>query len=178
MNPESIGHLDLATERLVLRPWIPGDAALLRRLGALPEVVRYVGDGALWSAARADEVSDRALAHWREHGFGWRVAVEGSTTEAIGFIALNYAGHGTDGLEPHEFEIGWWLHPGAWGRGYASEGARAVRDEALGRLRAPGVVARIQPDNIASRRVAAGLGMRLDLETVGPQGEALVIYRL
>ena len=166
----------LETPRLILRRWTERDAELLAALGALPEVVRYVGTGQVWTPQRAAEVSARNVEHWRAHGFGWRV-VE-AQARPLGLIALNYAGEGTVGLDPSEFEIGWWLHPEAWGRGYATEGARAVRDEALTRVHAPSLVARIQPANAASRRVAEGLGMRVDFDTVDRHGVPVLVYRL
>lgn len=95
---------ELHTERLVLRPWAESDAEFLAKLGADPEVVRYIGDGQPWSPERAREVAQLIGEHWDTHGFGWRVAVEG--TAAVGFIALNYLGEGTAGLSPDEFEIG------------------------------------------------------------------------
>ena len=167
---------ELQTERLVLRPWAESDRGLLARLGADPDVVRYIGDGQPWSPERAEDVSRQIGRHWDAHGFGWRVAVEG--TAAIGFIALNYLGEGTAGLSPEEFEIGWWLDPRAWGRGLAREGARAVRDEAFGRVGAPSIVARLQPENVASAGVAANLGMSPQFDTTGRFGEPLRVYRL
>jgi len=73
--------------------------------------------------------------------------------------------------------IGWWLDPRAWGRGLAGEAARAVRQEAFERLAAPQLVARIQPANGPSRRLAEHIGMRHELDTVGRWGEPACIYR-
>lgn len=168
----------LYTERLDLPPWSDAATPVLADLGAMSEVVRHVGDGSLWGAEHVMASTGRALEHWRRHGFGWRLAIEPATGQPVGFIALNYAGEGTVGVSPTEVEIGWWLHPAAWGRGLAAEGAMALRDEALGRLGAPGLVARIQPPNHASAAVARKLGMRLDLETVGPFGEPVCVYRM
>lgn len=167
---------ELETERLVLRPWAESDTDFLARLGANPEVVRYIGDGQPWSRERAEDVSRLIGEHWDAHGFGWRVAVEGS--EAVGLIALNYLGEGTAGLSPEEFEIGWWLDPPCWGRGLAAEGARAVRDEAFGRVGAPSIVARLKQENLASAGVATNLGMSPQFDTTGRFGEALRVYRL
>jgi ribosomal-protein-alanine N-acetyltransferase len=168
---------ELRTERLTLRRWHPDDLGLLARLGSTPAIVRYIGDGSLWSAERAAAVHDRTLAHWEQHGFGWRVAVERASGSAVGLIALNL-GDGVIGLKEEDHEIGWWLDPAFWGRGLASEGARAVRDEALGALRAPTVFARIQPGNAASIRVAEGLGLRPVADFVGGFGEPVRLFRL
>ena len=68
-----------------------------------------------------------------------------------------------DGVE--EFEIGYRLDPEYWGRGMATEAARAVRDHAFRDLRAARVISLILPENFASRRVAEKNGMRLEKET-------------
>jgi len=167
----------LETERLRLVPWEPAHGGMLARLGALPEVMRFIGDGALWTAAEAEEHSARALAHWRAHGFGWRAAVERESGRLAGLIALNFAGPDVQELADDDYELGWWIDPARWGRGYATEGGRAIRDEALG-LGAPSVVARIHPDNAASARVAAALGLAPETDAVGRFGQPVRIHRL
>lgn len=168
----------LTTARLHLRPWSPDDLDMLATLGADPAVVRWVGDGNVWTRARARQSHERALAHWERHGFGWRVAQSRESGEVVGFIALNFAGESTEGLAPDQYEIGWWIAPSAWRRGYAGEGALAVRDEAFGRLGAPGIVARIRPANAASRAVAEGIGMHLAHELLDGLGMPVVIYAM
>ena len=151
---------------------------MLARLGSMPDVMTFIGPGELWSGQKAAEVSDAAVSHWTEHGFGWRVAQETASGRLVGFLGLNYAGEGTAGLAASEYEIGWWMDPSVWGRGYAREGGRAIRDEVLNRLGAPSVIARIQPANRRSFAVARGLGLTLDFDTTGRAGEPVSVYRL
>lgn len=167
---------DLETGRLRLERWAPAHAALLARLAALPQVMRHVGTGEVWTAERAAEQHERALAHWRDHGFGWRAAVERASGTVIGLIAINRA-EGAAGLADDDYEIGWWLDPAAWGKGYATEGGRAIVDEAFTRLAAPSVVARVQPGNAASLRVAAALGLTPERDTVDRSGADVRILR-
>ncbi len=166
----------LRTARLRLEPWAPEHVEPLARWGADPAVVRFVGDGTTWPRERAQERSAAQLEHWREHGFGWRIAYERDGRDPVALLALNFAPEGTDGMITVEHEIGWWVAPEAWGRGYAREGAAAVRDEALARLGAPWVVARIHPDNAASIRVAEAIGLRHEQSTTGPAGP-VELYR-
>jgi RimJ/RimL family protein N-acetyltransferase len=168
----------LETDRLRLEPWAPAHAGMLARLGALPLVMRYVGAGVPWTAADAEARSARALVHWRTHGFGWRAAVERESGQVVGLIALNFAGPDVPELADDDYEIGWWIDPEQWGRGFATEGGRAIRDEAFGRLGAPSVVARIHPENAASAAVAAALGLEPEAETRNRQGVPVVIHRL
>lgn len=69
-----------------------------------------------------------------------------------------------DGIE--ELEIGYRLDPAYWGRGLATEAARAVRDHGFKQLRLPRLILLIHPDNHPSRRVAEKNEMTLEKETV------------
>lgn len=140
--------------------------------------MRHIGDGSLWSRERVVEVADAQSEHWAQHGFGWRVAVEKASDRQLGFIALSFAEEGTVDLDRREYELGWWLDPAVWGRGFAREGAAALRDEAFSEVGAPSVVARMQPDNAPSLNVAEAVGLSFDRQTTGRAGEPLVIYRL
>ncbi len=167
----------LETPRLHLRRWVEADVALLAAMAADPAVVRHVGDGRPWPEAKSAEVSQGLVAHWHAHGFGWRVASEWDSGATVGLIALNYAGEGS-GVDPGEYEIGWWLWPSAWGRGLATEGARRLGEEAFTRVGAPSLLARIQAANDASIGVAAKLGMTLDGAGTGRTGEPFSVYRV
>lgn len=166
----------IETEHLRLEPWTPEHGSALARLTAMPEVMSYIGTGALWTPAEAAEHSAHALAHWRTHGFGWRGAVERESGRVVGMFALEVA-YGVPGLADDDHEIGWWLDPAAWGKGYASEGGRAIVAEAFA-LGAPSVAARIQPGNLASERVAAALGLTWEADVTGRHGEPVRIHRL
>ncbi len=167
----------LETRRLLLRPWSADDVELLARLSSLPRVTRYIGDGQTWSALKAVEVSERALAHWRAHGFGWHVVLNLQTGADIGFVGLNLMGEGTAGLQPDEHEIGWWISPEHWGHGYAREAAGAVQADAFTRLSAPQITARIRPENTASVSVATAIGMSFQFNTVAEPGVLVAVYR-
>jgi RimJ/RimL family protein N-acetyltransferase len=167
----------LLTPRLRLEPWSEDHTEMLVSLAGLPEVVRYIGDGAPWSEGRALELDARNRAHWRGHGFGWRAAIDRETEAQIGLAALNFAGEGA-GVDAGEYEIGWWFHPSVWGCGFAREAAIAVRDEGVQRLGAPSLVARIQPGNAASLRLAGAIGMQWERDGMGRAGEPIAVLRL
>jgi RimJ/RimL family protein N-acetyltransferase len=167
----------LETARLRLEPWAPEHGGMLARLAAMPEVMRHIGTGAVWTPAEAEERSARMLVHWRTHGFGWRAAVERASGRTIGLIALNLAGPDIPELAEEDYEIGWWIEPAAWRSGYATEGGRAIVDEAFTRVGAPSVVARVRPANTASLRVAAALGLEPERDAVDRLGLAVRILR-
>jgi RimJ/RimL family protein N-acetyltransferase len=168
----------LETERLSLEPWHERHRAAWRRICRDPEVMRFIALGKIWETDKADEVFDAALAHWQEHGFGWRSALDGASGDWLGFVGLNRLGPGTEGIAPDEIEIGWWIVRSVWGRGYASEGATRIRDEGFERVGLERIIVRFQPANTASRRVSEKIGMRFERETTGRSGENLCIYAL
>lgn len=177
-RPAAARPRPLVTERLVLEPWHPRHRAAWRQLCGEPAVMRFIGPGEPWSAAKADEVFDAMVAHWQENGFGWRSALHWATGTWLGCVSLNRLDAATAGTGADEVEIGWLLVRAAWGHGYAREGAAAVVDEAFGRLAVDRVVARLRPADRASARVARRIGMRPDGAAIGSHGELLQVYAL
>jgi RimJ/RimL family protein N-acetyltransferase len=169
---------DILTKRLVLEPWEAGRREDFARAAAIPEVVRYIGSGRTWSRAQADKVFDRNIRHWHEHGFGWRSAVERDTGAWLGFLGLNHVPDDAVDSPPDDVEIGWWLLPEAWGRGLATEGAAAVRDEAFERVGLERIVGRYDPRNTASGRIMEKLGMRYERDGVTKHGGPVRIFVL
>lgn len=166
------------TARLALEPWDAGRREDFARATAIPEVVRYIGSGETWSREKADRVFDRNIRHWVEHGFGWRSALERDTGAWLGFLGLNHVPEEAVDSSPDDVEIGWWLLPEAWGRGLATEGAIALRDEAFERVGLERIVGRYDPRNRASGRIMEKLGMRHERDSVTKYGGPVRIYAL
>jgi RimJ/RimL family protein N-acetyltransferase len=106
----------------------------------------------------SDAIATRIEAHFEQHGFGlWAVEVPGLAPFA-GFIGLcipRFEAHFTPCIE-----VGWRLAAEYWGRGYATEGARAVLGFGFEALRLQEVVSFTVPGNLRSRRVMEKLGMK------------------
>jgi RimJ/RimL family protein N-acetyltransferase len=96
----------------------------------------------------------------QEQYFGLWLAVERATDRSIGFVGVSVPTFLPEILST--VEVGWRLEPSAWGKGYASEGARAALGESFTTLGLAEVCSLPQPDNPASVRVCERLGMRLE----------------
>lgn len=157
----------LATDRLLLRPFGPGDAEAHARLYDDPEVTRWLGDGPwLGAAARARSRAtlERFAEGWAAHGWGvWAVA-DRATGEVIGQCGLKPLRLEAEG--PVEVEVLYALERRHWGRGLASEAARAALDHGFGPLALPRIVAVARPDNRASRAVLEKLGLRYERDLI------------
>ena len=168
----------IETDRLLLEPWDESRIRDFAQLARDPQVIRYIGPGEVWSRGASDERFRRQLDHWQAHGFGWRSAVEKTTRAWLGFVGLNYVAREAIEVPPGEVEIGWWLAPPAWGRGLATEGALALRDEAFERIGLDRIIGRYQSENVASGRIMEKIGMTFERDAVGRHGEIVRIYGL
>jgi RimJ/RimL family protein N-acetyltransferase len=144
----------LCTGRLRLRAWTaqPGDLDRLEDLYSRDEVTRWLGGPPTISAA---ELVER-----------WRLVHELNPVHGCWAVCPLDGGPpaGTVLLKPlprgvGEVEVGWHLHPDSWGRGYATEAARAVVGRAFddGLLE---VFAVVRPGNERSLAVCRTLGMQ------------------
>lgn len=146
---------ELWTKRLRLREWREEDRAPFAALNADPRVAEFLPTPL--GRVESDAFLERAMQHFRDHGFGIYAVESRSERGCIGFIGLSVA--------PFEaaftpcVEIGWRLAAEHWGRGLATEGARAVMAHAFGALRLAEIVSWTVPANARSRRVMEKLGM-------------------
>jgi RimJ/RimL family protein N-acetyltransferase len=172
----------IVTERLVFRDWRESDREPFRRMNADPRVMEYFP--ACQTAEQSDESLARLEAHAARHGFTFWPAELRETGEFAGFIGLArtpFETHFTPCVE-----IGWRLLPEFWGRGLATEGARAAARWGFERLGLEEIVAFTAVENQRSRRVMEKLGMVYDaaddFDNPGvPDGHALkrhVLYRV
>jgi RimJ/RimL family protein N-acetyltransferase len=123
-----------------------------------PEVGRYLNRPV--GAAETRVFYAMVLAQWEEHGYGFW-AVQSREPEAEGTF-LGFIGAGHPSYIPAlsaRVEIGWRLARKAWGRGLATEGARAARDHLFAALALPELISVIHPENARSQAVARKLGM-------------------
>ena len=144
----------LRTARLLLRPWRDNDRAPFAALNADPKVMEHFPRTS--TREETDIWVDRIVARMERQGFGlWAVELAG-VADFIGFIGLNPA---DAVLGRPVLEIGWRLAAEHWGRGYATEGARASLAHAFDVLDKDEVVSFATTANQRSRHVMEKLGL-------------------
>lgn len=148
----------LETERLLLRRFTMADVDNLVELDADPEVMRYINGG---RPTPRDEVQNEILPwflHYYEgsDGYGFWAAMEKATGEFVGWFHLRPE----KGADPREPELGYRLRKSAWGKGFATEGSRALIHKGFAELGARRVFASTMTVNVASRRVMEKAGLR------------------
>lgn len=145
----------VTTERLLLRQWREEDRAPFAKLNADPRVMEY------FPKLQTREESDASVKIFSDQihrcGWGFWAASLLETDEFIGFI----------GLQPVSFqaaftpavEIGWRLAFEHWGKGYATEGAKAALQYGFERLHLQNIVSFTATGNMRSRAVMERIGM-------------------
>jgi RimJ/RimL family protein N-acetyltransferase len=135
------GRVVIETERLLLRAWRSSDAAPFAALNADPEVTHYLRGP--MSHDDSNELLARIRGHWQEHGFGlYAVEVKDGGAFA-GFVGLAIPSFLPEVLPA--VEVGWRLAREHWGKGYATEGARASVAHGFGALGLAQIISIIDP---------------------------------
>lgn len=143
----------LTTERLTLRRFTRDDLEWLVALYADEEVTRYLG-GSRDRVAVAELLETRILRYYDEHpGLGIWLTLERSTGQPVGFHLLNHIQGETI------VQVGYALVGSAWGKGYATEMARAVVRYGFVDLALPRVAGMANLPNVASHRVLQKIGL-------------------
>jgi ribosomal-protein-alanine N-acetyltransferase len=154
-EPQNRMPLPLHTERLLIRRNVPEDVDAAVAIYGDAEVKRFL------SNARPDsyeQIRKRILGRAEfEERFGvtiWAVVLK-SSGEMIGSCGL----FPIEGKGPG-IEIAYHFRRDVWGRGYATEAARAVLRYGFDELKLPRIIALVDEENAASMRVAEKVGMR------------------
>ena len=165
----------LETDRLLLRHFEWPDLDALHAIMSDPDVMRYVGTG----KPKTRQQTERLLGFWitdnerrwdehtlarlpqlrraveRDAHFSVWATIEKRTNRLVGrcgLLAWDLEGR-------KETEVGYMVARPHWGRGFATEAARAIRDHGFERLGIERLISLIQPANVASQRVALKNGM-------------------
>ena len=146
------------TERLILRRLTEDDADNLVELDGDSEVMRFINGG---RPTPREEIENDVLPAFLRYyerfaGYGFWAAEEKTAARFVGWFHLRPAPESP----PGEVELGYRLRRSAWGKGYATEGSRALIEKAFAELGVERVFATTMVVNVASRRVMEKAGLR------------------
>jgi RimJ/RimL family protein N-acetyltransferase len=148
----------IETPRLLLRAWVDADLEAFAAMNADPEVMEHMPR--VLAREESDALATRFRRSLAERGLGpWAVEIPGKVA-FIGFIGLAvpaFDSHFTPCVE-----VGWRIARAHWGKGYATEGARAALRAGFEELGLDAIVSMTVPANLRSRRVMEKLGMTHD----------------
>jgi len=147
----------IETERLRLRMFRPSDVDDLAALFADPDVMRYVASGKPVDRVEAEKALASIIAHWARHGFGRWAVEDKATGEFVGYGGLRSL-FGTP-------EVVYHLAKAHWGKGLATELARASLRFGFRVHGFERIVAIAKPKNAASIHVMEKLGMHFEMRT-------------
>jgi RimJ/RimL family protein N-acetyltransferase len=149
----------LETARLALRRFTEAEVDNLYALDSDPAVMRFLNGGRPTPRdVIENEVLPRILQHYEQYdGFGTWAAIEKSSGTFLGWFG--FRPH--EEAHPGEVELGYRLRRSAWGKGYATEGSRALVRKGFTELGVQRVVAQTMAVNTASRRVMGKSGLTL-----------------
>jgi len=148
---------EIETARLHLRRFTPGDLDDLYPIFSDPEVLTYMKTGEPASRAETEYALSSIIKHWEQHGFGRWAVVSKETGKLIGYGGLR----NLDGTP----ELVYLLARDHWGRGLATEIARASLKWGFEERHFERIVAVTRPGHFASRRIMEKVGMIYERDT-------------
>lgn len=144
----------LETKRLILRPMLATDLDDLLLIFTDSKVMASFG-GELFTRTQMERWLQRNLTHQDEFGYGLFSVLLKENKKLIGDCGLEQM------EDQGAAELGYDFRSDFWNQGYATEAALAVRDYAFDVLQLPQLISLIRVGNLASKRVAEKVGMKL-----------------
>ena len=151
--------VELTTARLLLRNWREGDRDIFHEINSHERVMAFFPFRR--TRAEADKLMDRIASRIDQTGLGFFAVELRRTQRCIGFAGL--ADAALPGILPDgTHEVGWRLVHRQWGKGFATEAARALLDHGFNARKLPEIVAFAVGENHRSIAVMQRLGMSHD----------------
>ena len=149
MNNEII----LETPRLLLRKKVVEDAPFFLELNSNILVTQYTGDGPFDNLKAAEDIVKYVIGQYEQNGYGRWLVAEKTTNNPIGWCGLKFH------TDTKETDIGYRLLESAWGKGYATESAKACIDYGFKHFNLNHIIGNAMKENIASINVFKKLKM-------------------
>lgn len=146
--------VDIRTDRLHLRLFTREDSDAYAAIMGDRDVGKWFPRGEGYTREEAEKSLNYILEHWNKHGFGIWAVTHKEDNAFLGRCGLNLV------AATSETEVDFVIAKNYWGRGYATEAARAALAHGFQILNLERIIALAKPDNVASIRVIKKIGMR------------------
>ena len=153
-------HIIFETPRMLLRQFTEQDAHLIKDLNSDPAVVKYLHEPLLKTNEHALQViTDIILPQYKNKLGRWAMHLK-SNNEFIGWCGLKY------NAASNEIDLGYRLRQIFWGKGYATEAAKATLAYGFNTLHLKQITGTAHVENLASIKILEKIGMVFQKEGV------------
>lgn len=163
----------IETERMILRHFALDDLDSMAEIMADPEVMRFSLSGP-YSREKTKDFLKRCIGGYKEKGLGLFAVVLKGENKVLGYCGIIYQDIDGEDLP----EIGYRIHRDYWGKGLATEAAKAVQDYGFGRFGFSKMISVIEAENAVSIRVAEKCGLRFEKEALFKDRVPVRIYSI
>jgi len=156
------------TERLTLRELVPSDVEGLFAVDSDPEVNIYLGNNPVKSIEQTIGIIQFIRNQYTENGIGRWAMIEKTTNNFIGWAGLKLVKEPTNN-HCNYYDLGYRLNKNYWGKGFATEAAKASVDYGINQLNLKDIYGMADTNNIASKKVLEKVGLKF-IETFNLEG--------
>jgi RimJ/RimL family protein N-acetyltransferase len=175
----------LETERLILRKFTAADADDLFELDSEPEVVKWttnLGQPTPYSVVITEILPEIFQDYEKYKNYGYWAAIEKSSQAFIGWFLfkpiIDASYYNPQFVNPNDIELGYRLRKAAWGKGYATEGSKALIKKGFSEG-VERVVAVAFAKNLPSIRVMEKAGLKLQAKVIYEENnQEAVLYAI
>ncbi|SMP24498.1 GNAT family N-acetyltransferase [Chryseobacterium profundimaris] len=161
--------MHLETERLILREFEETDAERMFLMDSRPEVMKYIGIPPLTDIRETENIITMIRRQYADHGVGRLAVIEKESGLLIGWSGLKFLTQEVNGYQ-NVYDLGYRFMPEYWGKGYATESAKASLDFGFNGLKIDIIYAHAHCENQASHRVLKKQGFLKTGEFTEPDG--------
>jgi len=149
--------LPIITERLILRKLTRDDVDNIFLLDSNPDVMKYVGVPAVSNKAESEKMIDNILNQYQKNGTGRLAVIEKESNQFVGWSGIKLLTDEVNGFK-NVYELGYRFLPEFWGKGYATESAKASLDLGFNQLNADKIYAYADVENQSSNHILTKIG--------------------
>jgi [ribosomal protein S5]-alanine N-acetyltransferase len=150
--------IKLETERLILRELQPSDDIGMFELDSNPLVHQYLGNNPIHTIKEARNVIDLVRSQYDRNGIGRWATIEKESGNFIGWSGLKFIEE-PENNRVRFYDVGYRLMPKYWGKGYATESAKAAIDYGFTQLKLNEIIGSANVENTRSRRALEKCGL-------------------